>query len=184
VNARCIASGGSKMDVQVVCSHVCELTLYCRFDVSPFDDFPARHHPRGIKAAHGEGAFAKLLRDLPDSIEGFLTAANVDGKPHCSRSQGESFSKTWRAPLRSSETRDGLLLWLTLLEALIRSPGRVLKCPLMAQSGHDLVRRTCLLSRLTRTSTIAGRMAVGCAVELAMHRAAAWLALNPAPNPL
>jgi len=62
---------------------------------------------------------------------------------------------------------------LKLLEALIRSPGRVLKCPLMAQSGHDLVRRTCLLSRLTRTSTIAGRMAVGCAVELAMHRAAA-----------
>src|SRR5262249_33296186 len=110
VNARCIASGGSKMDVQVVCSHVCELTLYCRFDVSPFDDFPARHHSRGIKAAPGEGAFAKLLRDLPDSIEGFLTAANVDGQPHCSRSQGESFSKTWRAPLRSSETRDGLLL--------------------------------------------------------------------------
>jgi len=73
------------MDVQVLCSHVCELTLYRRFDVSTFDDFPARHHSRGIKAAHGERAFAKLLRDLPDSIEGFLAAANEDGKPHTAR---------------------------------------------------------------------------------------------------
>lgn len=71
------------MDVQVLRFHIRKLALYRRFDVSAFDDLPARHHPGSIKAAHGECAFAKLLRHLPDGIECFLAAANVDRKPAC-----------------------------------------------------------------------------------------------------
>jgi len=52
------------MDVQVLCFHIRKLALYRRFDVSAFDDLPARHHPGSIKAAHGECAFAELLRHL------------------------------------------------------------------------------------------------------------------------
>jgi len=70
------------MDVEVLCFHIRELALYRRFDASAFDNLPARHHSRNIKAAHGECAFAKLLRHLPDGIERFLAAPNVDCKPH------------------------------------------------------------------------------------------------------
>jgi hypothetical protein len=57
------------MDVKVLCFRIRELALDRGFDVSAFDDLPARHHSRSIKAAHGECAFAKLLRHLPDGIE-------------------------------------------------------------------------------------------------------------------
>ena len=70
------------MDVQVLCFHIRELALYRRFDVSAFDDLPACHHPRSIKAAHGERAFAKLLRHLPNGIERFLAAACFLAGPH------------------------------------------------------------------------------------------------------
>src|SRR5262249_25503414 len=82
VDARSIAPRCGEMDVQVLCFHIRELALYRRFDVSAFDDLPACHHPRSIKAAHGEHAFAKLLRHLANGIECFLAAANVDGKSH------------------------------------------------------------------------------------------------------
>src|SRR5215472_4318248 len=77
-----VAPRRGKMDVQVLCFRVRELALYGRFDVSALDDLPARHHSRSIKAAHGECAFAKLVRHLPCGIERFLAAANVDRKPH------------------------------------------------------------------------------------------------------
>ena len=70
------------MDVQVLCFRIFELALQGSFNVTAFDDLPARHHSRSIKAAHGECAFAKLLRHLTDGIERFLAAANVDCKPH------------------------------------------------------------------------------------------------------
>ncbi len=82
VDARSVTPWRGEMDVQILCCHIRELALYRRFDVSAFDDLLARHHPRSIKAAHGECAFAKLFRHLPDGIERFLAAANVDGKPH------------------------------------------------------------------------------------------------------
>ena len=82
VDARGVVPWRCEMDVEVLCFHIRELALYCRFDVSAFDNLPARHHSRNIKAAHGECAFAKLLRHLPDGIERFLAAANVDCKPH------------------------------------------------------------------------------------------------------
>src|SRR5215471_12100885 len=82
VDARSVAPRRGEMDVQILCFHIRELARYCLFEVSAFDDLPARHHPRSVKAAHGECTFAKLLRHLPNGIERFLAAANVDGKPH------------------------------------------------------------------------------------------------------
>src|SRR5205823_13796213 len=82
VDARGVAPRRGEMDVQVLCFRILELALYRSFDVSAFDDLPARHHSRSIKAAYGECAFAKLLRHLPNGIKRFLAAANVDRKPH------------------------------------------------------------------------------------------------------
>src|SRR3974377_1133629 len=82
VDPCCVAPGRGKMDMQVLCFRIGELALYRRFDVSALDDLPARHHSRSIKSAHGECAFAKLIRHLPYGIEHFLAAANVDRKPH------------------------------------------------------------------------------------------------------
>jgi hypothetical protein len=79
---RCVAAWRGKMDMQVLCLRIRELPLYRRFDVSALDDLPARHHSRSIKAAHGECAFAKLIRHLPYGIERFLARTNVDRKPH------------------------------------------------------------------------------------------------------
>src|SRR6516225_713898 len=72
VDPCCVAAGRGKMDMQVLCFRIRELTLYRRFDVGALDDLPARHHSRSIKAAHGECAFAKLIRHLPYGIERFL----------------------------------------------------------------------------------------------------------------
>ena len=69
VDPCCVAPGRGKMDMQVFCFRIPELALYRRFDVSALDDFPARHHSRSIKAAHGECAFAKLFRHLSDGVE-------------------------------------------------------------------------------------------------------------------
>ena len=77
VDARGVASRRREMDMQVLCFRIRELALYRSFDVTAFDDLPARHHSRSIKAAHCECAFAKLLRHLPDGMEGFLAAANM-----------------------------------------------------------------------------------------------------------
>jgi hypothetical protein len=65
VDARSVAPRRSEMDVQVLCFHIRELALYRRFDVSAFDDLPVRHHPRSIKAAHGECAAAARRRSMP-----------------------------------------------------------------------------------------------------------------------
>jgi hypothetical protein len=54
VDARGVAPRRGEMDVQVRCFHIRKLALYRRFDVSAFDNLPARHHPGGIKAAHGD----------------------------------------------------------------------------------------------------------------------------------
>jgi hypothetical protein len=79
------------MDVQILCFHIRELARYCRFEVSTFDDLPARHHPRSVKATHGECAFAKLFRHLSNGVERFLAAANVDCKAHAvGRRNGKS----------------------------------------------------------------------------------------------
>src|SRR5262249_25283505 len=85
VDARGVTPRRGEMDVQVLCFRIRELARYRSFDVTAFDDLPARHHSRGIKAAYGECAFSKLLRHLPDGIERFLAAANVDCKPHTIR---------------------------------------------------------------------------------------------------
>ena len=82
VDARGLAPWRGEMDVEVLCFHIRELALYRLFDVSAFDNLPARHHSRTIKAAHRQCAFTKLLRYLPDSIERFLAAANIDCEPH------------------------------------------------------------------------------------------------------
>ena len=58
-----------EMDVQILCFPIRELARNCRFEVSTFDDLPARHHPRSVKAAHGECAFAKLFRHLSNGVE-------------------------------------------------------------------------------------------------------------------
>jgi hypothetical protein len=71
VDARGVAPRRGEMDVQVLCFRIRELALYRRFDVTAFDDLPACHHSRSIKAAHCECAFAKLLRHLPDGIGRF-----------------------------------------------------------------------------------------------------------------
>jgi len=75
VAAPLLQAGLTKQDIR-------ELARDCRFEVSTLDDLPARHHPRSVKAADGECAFAKLLWHLPDGIERFFAVANVDGKPH------------------------------------------------------------------------------------------------------
>jgi hypothetical protein len=50
------------MDVQVLCFRILELALHRSFEVSAFDDLPARHHSRCIKAAHGECEAAPASR--------------------------------------------------------------------------------------------------------------------------
>jgi len=69
VDAGSVAACRGEMDVQILCFPIRELARNCRFEVSTFDDLPARHHPRSVKAAHGECAFAKLFRHLSNGVE-------------------------------------------------------------------------------------------------------------------
>ena len=70
------------MNVQIFCFRICKLALNHHFEVSALDDLPARHHPRGIKAAHGQRALTELVRYLVNGIERFFAATSLDGKPH------------------------------------------------------------------------------------------------------